>query len=232
MMGLEVPRDLIQRRYPDGVVRYAADRVPLFRRTCCDGEPKVHALIDLYISPPLRELSISPLALRSLEVENAGGRSAISEMLSIDYFCRVHDAKDVTLEMEVEYWIDYKMVDYVCVVDDIRVGVSVTRAMGFPTADDFTPEQAEDLLSRKINGLIVARNAVVKRQRFFRSVLHIWCQSSSVARLVRDAYVNNNRSFDDVRGTLTLLMTVCDRPEIYRDSWNPSPPKKIPRPRI
>lgn len=203
--------------YKDGVARYvSAERDDMFRRAILstDATLKTYHLVDLYITPSLSKLEISPDASRSLTVENAGGKSALSEMLSIDYFSRVFGAAKVALEMEVEYWIDYKMVDYVCSIEETRVGVSVTRAMGFPTPSDFTPEQAEILVGKKLNGLIIARNAVTKKHRFFRSVLHVWCQNTSIGRMVRDAYSAMEATLE-IKGVMLLLITICDNPEIY-----------------
>lgn len=164
-------------------------------------------------------------AHRSLTVDNAGGQSDISEAFSIDYFSSIFGADSFLLEKEVSYWIDYKMVDFICSIGGNRVGVSVTRAMGFPSADDFNEEQALRLLHKKLYGLIVARNAVEKRQAFFRSILHIWCQDDRVAKLVREAY----SSFDiadyglDIQGTVVLLLTVCPDPQLYSNFLSPDP---------
>ncbi len=162
---------------------------------------------------------------RSLSIDNAGGHSVISEMMSIEYFTRVFQAQDVLLEMEVEYWIDYKMVDFICTLPKIgRVGVSVTRAMGYPTPDYFTYEKAVFLLRKKLYGLIVSRNGVIDKHSFFRSILHVWCQTSRIASFMKKAY----RSFDiddyglDVKGVVIMQLTICSEPSIYTDR----PPKE------
>ncbi len=159
-------------------------------------------------------------AKRSLRVENAGGHSVISEMMSIEYFSRVFQSQDVLLEMEVEYWIDYKMVDFICTVSGgVRVGVSVTRAMGFPDPSDFTYEQGLTLLKKKLYGLIVSRNGVTKKHSFFRSILHVWCQTRKIANFMKKAY----QSFDiddyelNIKGVVILQLTVCQESSLYTD---------------
>jgi hypothetical protein len=119
--------------------------------------------------------------------------------------------------MEVVYSIDYKMVDYIALVDDIRVGVSVTRAMGFPTAAYFTSEDADRLLRKKLNGLIVARNSVSKHQSFIKSILHVWCQSPNIARLLKDSFrrLDDNDFGLDIKGVVILQLTVCQDTRIY-----------------
>lgn len=178
---------------------------------------KSHIFIDKYFLPSSNVVSAD--AKRSITIENAGGKSDISEMYSIDYFTQMYDATNTILEKEVTYWIDYKMVDFICTIESHRVGVSVARAMGYPTSDKFTFDIASKLLFKKLYGLIVARNAVIKSQSFFKSILHIWCQDMHVANLLRDAFskLDDNDYGLNVKGVLLLQLTICDDPQIYKN---------------
>lgn len=173
--------------------------------------------VDIYILPSINYLCED--AKKSLMIDNAGGKSEISEMYSIDYFKHVYGATNTIFETEVSYWFRYKMVDFICTIDGSRVGVSVARAMGYPTADYFNENIAKKLLHKKLYGLIVARNAVMKSQSFNKSILHIWCQDLRVAQLLEDAYYNIN-PIDygiNVKGIIIIQLTVCDDPQIYRN---------------
>jgi hypothetical protein len=190
--------------------------------TCYDnskGPPshKSHIFVDKYTLPPHDD--IVQQAYKSIEIENAGGQSEISELYSIDYFARNYNADEFIFEEEVKYWIQYKMVDFICTINGERVGVSVARAMGYPTPDRFTLEHARRLLLKKLTGLIVARNAVIKSQSFFKSVLHIWCQSSQIAMLLHEAFENldDNDYGLDIKGVLLLQLTVCDDTQLYKN---------------
>lgn len=158
-------------------------------------------------------------ALRSLTVENAGGKSEVSEALSMQYFHERFGASQFLLEREVEYWCVYKMVDFVCTIAKTRIGVSVTRAMGFPTPDHFDAESALHLLRKKLYGLIVARNAVDKKHRFFKSILHIFCQTPHIAALLREAYagLDVNDFGLNIKGAVILRLTVCVDPRVYQN---------------
>lgn len=166
-------------------------------------------------------LVLSNPALNSMSIENAGGNSSISEMMSIELYSRIFDATDFLFEMQINYRYEYNMVDYICSIDNKRVGVSVTRAMGYPREYNFDSTSALRLLRKKLHGLIIARNSVNKKQRFFRSVLHIWCQSSRIANLINKAY----KSFDvddyglDIKGYLILHLTVCSDDYIYNNTF-------------
>lgn len=166
-----------------------------------------------------RPFSFCEEATRSLSVENAGGHSEISEAFSIHYFVKTFGATDILYEKQIEYYIDYKMVDFITTIEGKRVGVSVTRAMRYPSPDRFTHEDALALLHKKLYGLIVSRNSVTDRHTFFKSVLHVWCQSYRIASILREVY----SSLDiadyglNVKGILILVLTVCESPSIYRN---------------
>lgn len=174
-----------------------------------------HVFTDSYTlnSEPITQVD----AVRSLTVENAGGKSEVSEALSMQYFHERFGASQFLLEREVEYWCEYKMVDFICTLAETRIGVSVTRAMGFPTAELFDAEAALQLLRKKLYGLIVARNAVDKKHRFFKSILHIFCQTSHIAELLREAYagLDVNDFGLDIKGAVILRLTVCPDVRIY-----------------
>ena len=135
------------------------------------------------------------------------------------------DATNFVFEMEVEYWINFKMVDFVCSTPcspegSQRVGVSVTRAMRYPDPDLFNLQSARELLQKKLYGLVVARNAVTKKHRFFVSYLHVWCQTRKIAEFMREAYSELPAS---EKMDLQVLLTVYENPEIYHlDFGDPS----------
>lgn len=176
-----------------------------------------HIFIDTYQLPNYENTCIE--SKKSLLIDNAGGKSEISEMFSIDYFVSIYGAHNVIFEKEVDYWATYKMVDYICTIDNQRVGVSVARAMGYPTPCRFTPEIAASLLHKKLYGLIVARNCVNKSQAFYKSILHIWCQTSHIADLLAAAFRNLNAADYglDVKGVVLLQLTICNDVQIYRN---------------
>lgn len=175
-----------------------------------------HIFKDEYTLPRY----VSEDAKRSVSIENAGGQSEVSEMYSIDYFCNSWRATSFIFEKEIKYWIEYKMVDFICTINGQRVGVSVARAMGYPTSESFTMETAAKLLHKKLYGLIVARNAVVKSQSFTKSILHIWCQDAHVAELLQETYSNldENDYGLDVKGVLILQLTICADRRIYKNT--------------
>jgi hypothetical protein len=165
-----------------------------------------------------------PAATRALTTPNAGGRSEVSEAFSIDYFSRVHDATGFQLEMDVVYWINYRMVDFICnTPDGERLGVSVTRAMGWPRPDRFDEVSAMTLLYKKVDGLICARDCVDQGSTFHKSLLHVWCQTERIALLMNLAW-NDFRTTEAYlvlgEGVLSIQLSVCGETCLFTNRFH------------
>lgn len=160
-------------------------------------------------------------ASRSLNVRNAGGKSEVSEMYSIDLFAQHFNGSNFIYEMQVMYCVQYSMVDFICDWTSpsgirSRVGVSVTRAMNFfnqrwsKGGNVILPEDsARRLLTKKIRGLVLARNNVDERQSFYECVLHVWCETEDTRNLLLKVIPEMN--LEEVR----VMLTVCPDPRIY-----------------
>ncbi|EFJ08370.1 hypothetical protein SELMODRAFT_428953 [Selaginella moellendorffii] len=169
-------------------------------------------------------------AMRVATESNAGGTSTISEWflamdsscmqsLSVEYFVRKFKATDVVTEMEVEYCaMNWKKVDYICNLYGQRVGVSVTRAMSYPNPEDFSPQMAYRLLYKKLFGLVVARHGVTDRHSFSQCVLHVWCETTTTAKLLQAQYKEVSEELD-ITDDVIMVLTVAEgwhaRPIFY-----------------
>lgn len=169
----------------------------------------------------LVDIGISEDSARSLTIPNAGGSSNISEALSMEYMTKTNGGTNFVPEMEVSYWIESSMCDFLMTsaVTGENIGVSVTRAIRFPFSIEFSLDDAKALLKKKLYGLMVARNAISEEQSFFKSILHIWCYSKAGALNIRDAYnemINSDyekqeMTYDNVH----VICTVCNSLYIY-----------------
>lgn len=159
---------------------------------------------------------IDDIAKESLKF-SAEGNSDVSEMFSIQFMINEYEGTKFIFEKQVQYWVDYKMVDYIFTKKKKRVGVSVTRAMGFPNAEDFTEDDAIFLLNKKIKGLIIARNSVIEIQTFYECILHVWCQNEKIGDMISK---NFGKMCFDMDGSLSLIATVCDDKRIYENKFD------------
>jgi hypothetical protein len=150
--------------------------------------------------------------------ENAGGASIVSEVMSAEVLSVLYGAKNVRTEMEIEYlFSNWKIADFIVEMFDERVGVSVTRAMGYPDESTFDEEEALRLLNKKIVGLVLARNGVSDRDSFYKSVLHVFAQSERIAHLLHKQF---NTLDETVKDNVVVICTVAERsPHLYENSW-------------
>lgn len=162
---------------------------------------------------------LNPVAEQSLHIENAGGKSEISEAFSIDFFIKNYNATNFIYETQVTYWAETSMIDYVCSINNVPTSVSVTRAMDFTKSNkSFDPYY---LLKKKLYGLSVANNAMNNPSS--KGILHIWCQSHNIAAQILDVLSNEDFShlmmMTNTSISTTVIITVCNAPCIYTNKW-------------
>lgn len=171
-----------------------------------------------------KNFGLGPDAMRVRTEANAGGTSTISEALSVEYFVRRFQAKDIVTEMEVEYCIrNWKKVDYICTLYGQQVGVSVTRAMCYPDPHQFSSDMATRLLYKKLFGLVVARDGVADRHCFSQCILHVWCETERIAKLLEAEYAEVSQEMeviDDVIMVLTVADGLHAKPIFYEHCLN------------
>lgn len=157
----------------------------------------------------MHEWDVCEFAKKIYLEPNAGGKSVNSEAFSTNILNEIYGVSDIIPEMEVEYiWYNYKRCDYLCTIYGNRVGVSVTRAMAYPNPSYFTLDDAERLLKKKINGLLVAREGVCTKYDFKKCILHIWCQSEGIAKIIQDYY---NTLDYETRDDIIIMLTVTEQ---------------------
>lgn len=136
-------------------------------------------------------------ARRVLDSPNAGGSSELSEAFSMQILHDHFGAHTIQTEMEIKYWSDHwKRCDFVTKVRNEFVAVSVTRVatppmnrkkLGHSPKIVFNREMAIHLLDKKLYGLVVARAGFMD-EGYYRSWLHILCQTDEEVDILRSAY--------------------------------------------
>jgi hypothetical protein len=172
-------------------------------------QKKERLLVPLY-QDEYYLFAINAITQDSLDIPNAGGSSSYSEALSIQYFQDL-GATHFLFEKQVDYeFYSCKMVDFVMTWNKERIGVSVARAMTFSSKNPFDSHRAHTLLSKKLDGLIIARNCVSAHHRFYRSILHVQCETYDMVRLLQDVYqkmLQDTTWYESLQGTLSLVLT-------------------------
>lgn len=153
---------------------------------------------------------------------NAGGNSIISEALSAEILVREFGASGIRTEMEVEYsFSNWKICDYTirmqgnCDLQGKNVGVSVTRAFNYQDDSKFTYSDAETILNKKINGLILARSGISEKDAFYTSILHVWVKTNRTKNLLHRAY---KKLPTELKDNVIILCTVADIDVVFKNA--------------
>jgi hypothetical protein len=104
---------------------------------------------------------------------NAGGSSLESEIFSLEVLTRCEGASLVKTETEVVYDLSGSITDILVEIDGMKVGVSVTRAVGFPRDSAYTEATASALLTRKLIDIQESTANVAAGDRWVKQILHV-----------------------------------------------------------
>ena len=104
---------------------------------------------------------------------NAGGSSLYSEVFAFELLARCELAPLLKTEKEVDYDQAGAITDLLVEVDGEKIGVSVTRAVGFPFEDPYTVDQAGELLERKLADILESTAHVSDGDRWRKQILAV-----------------------------------------------------------
>ncbi|XP_076441652.1 AAC-rich mRNA clone AAC4 protein-like [Babylonia areolata] len=167
---------------------------------------------DFVLSGSISQLQFSPGGFKLLTLPNAGGSSVWSEALSFELLQRCFRATLIKTEMEIEYFpMGGSMTDYLCSICGCDVAVSVTRAMKY--RGDYTQEDAELLLNKKLKGVVRSNHNAVTR--WSKQILHIWASSAMIAKTVACVYDCIDPKIK--ANTVVLITTAAQSPFIFEN---------------
>ncbi|MEE2750356.1 MAG: hypothetical protein VX519_02930 [Myxococcota bacterium] len=147
---------------------------------------------------------------------NAGGSSIYSEIFAYEVLARCEFAELVKTENEINYQDpNGKKTDLIVSIDNVPIGVSVTRAVGWPQEDPWTPGQALELLEDKFQDIQDSSANVTNADAWAKQILHVIAFSAGHGDSLSQAY-NQSVSTDSelVRDTL-LMVTVTDGDDAF-----------------
>jgi hypothetical protein len=123
-----------------------------------------------------------------IEDGNAGGSSVLSEVFAFEMLQRCEAASLLKTETEIDYDTAGKITDLLVEIDGHKLGVSVTRAYGYPPEDPYTVAQATTLLEGKLADIIASSANVAASDAWVRQILHILAYAPEHAAAVATAY--------------------------------------------
>lgn len=138
---------------------------------------------------------------------NAGGSSINSEVFAYEVLHRCELATLLKTETEVVYDTAGSITDLLVDIDGRKIGVSVTRAVGWPREDPWTEEQATTLLTRKLTDIQESSANVAAEDAWDKQILHVIAYAPEHADSVAAAYASLDPS---VTADTIVIVTVSD----------------------
>lgn len=105
---------------------------------------------------------------------NAGGSSKCSEVMSMQLMYECEGAITLKPEVEITYDTQGSIADWLASFGGVKVGVSVTRAYKGPSGTTYTQADADTLLTKKLKGILEARQNVSAADKWQKSMVHVW----------------------------------------------------------
>ncbi|MGI5860457.1 MAG: hypothetical protein ACOX6T_00200 [Myxococcales bacterium] len=149
---------------------------------------------------------------------NAGGSSLLSEVFAYEVLERCELASLLATEMEVSYLDpDSKITDLLVEIDGMKIGVSVTRAVGYPREAPYPLATAKSLLQKKLEGILDSSENVAPEHKWVKQILHVLAYSADHATVMEQAW---NETADTLKADTILLITVTDGDDEFMYSNN------------
>ncbi len=137
---------------------------------------------------------------------NLNQSSLHSEVIAYEVLARCDMAALLKTEGEVVYDDPMgKKTDLLVELDGLKVGVSVTRAYGFPPDDPYTVAQAESLLTDKLSDIPLSTANVAPEDQWVKQILHVIAYAEMHAESIATAYAGLP---DNVKGDTIVVVTV------------------------
>ena len=121
--------------------------------------------------------------------DNAGGSSVYSEVFAYELLHRCEEALLLKTETEIAYTNSQgKITDMLLEIDSLKIGVSVTRAFAYPPETPYTNELAEELLEKKLAGVLESSANVSPEDAWEKQILYILAYTPDHQARVLESY--------------------------------------------
>lgn len=116
---------------------------------------------------------LSPGGQQIIEDGNAGGSSILSEVFAYEVLHRCDGAELLETETNIHYVRPGSITDILVQLDGERVGVSVTRAVGWPRDAPYSVDDALNILEAKLAGILESTANVAPNHAWNKQILSI-----------------------------------------------------------
>ena len=139
---------------------------------------------------------------------NLGGSSLYSEVMAFEVLHRCELASLIKTESEIVYDSEQgKKTDLLVRIDGLDIGVSVTRAVGFPKDAPYTAEQAKALLDDKLSDVLLSSANVASQDAWEKQILLILAYADQHRDALEKAWLDVDVA---TRANTLVWVTVTD----------------------
>ncbi|MBJ95985.1 MAG: hypothetical protein CMP23_16095 [Rickettsiales bacterium] len=156
---------------------------------------------------------LSEDAQQILDAGNLGGSSLHSEVFAFEVLYRCERAELLKTEGDIDYSDPAgKKTDLLVRIDDISLGLSVTRAFAWPPDEPFTTEQAHELLEDKLNDVLLSTANVSTEDAWERQILSVIAYAPGHSESVANAWLELS---PELRANTVIMVTTTEGNDGY-----------------
>lgn len=182
-------------------------------------DPMYIMMVDHCQFPEFQQLVIQEPVSSMMTIPNAGGSSEYSELVSMEYFHVCFGTTSFIPEMMIKYDIESKICDYITTIQQVNVGVSVTRMFIRDHHQILPYTFALSLLYKKLMGMVLAQRTIAQINQFKKSIIHVWCQSYVDTVVVKQAYKYIiSQDIYQLFRDICIICSICTSSFIYTNS--------------
>ena len=154
---------------------------------------------------------LSPGGQEVYDDGNLGGSSIHSEIIAYEMLYRCELAELLKTEGEIVYQDSGgKKTDILLLIDERKVGVSVTRAFHYPPTEPYTLEEALNLLTGKLEDVLLSAANAATEDAWERSMLHVIAYNEQSAENITLALAQLLAEEPVVLDQTIVMVTVTD----------------------
>lgn len=144
---------------------------------------------------------------------NLNQSSLDSEIVAYEVLARCEGAALLKTETTIVYKNPMgKKTDLLVDIDGLKVGVSVVRAVGFPQDDPYTPAQAQTILQKKLDDILVSSANVAPEDAWVKQILSVVAYGPMHAESVLTAYAGLSAQ---TKADTILVVTVTNGDDAF-----------------
>jgi hypothetical protein len=144
---------------------------------------------------------------------NLNPGSLYSEIVAYEVLARCEMAALLKTEATIVYTDPMgKKTDLLVEMDGLKIGVSVVRAVGFPQDDPYTPAQAEVIIKKKLEDILVSSANVAPEDAWEKQILSVVAYGPMHVDSVLTAYAGLDPA---IKADTILVVTATDGDDAF-----------------